>query len=144
MRSTVAAILSAIRGLLSLVSRRNTIVAGGHVLRECRKRSYGAELRLNLRPLATVPVHEPVRRMHQLRRRPPDGPELLRVWRLQYWTARDREHVHRTVHHRLYRKRRECRMVCAQLVWDVLGGLARVSRLRNCELRRLRIHNDGK
>src|SRR5688572_7024744 len=53
MRSTVAAILSAIRGLLCLVSRRNTIVAGGHVLRECSKCSYGAELWLILMPLGT-------------------------------------------------------------------------------------------
>src|SRR5438067_809346 len=56
MRPTVAAILSAIRGLLCLVSRRNTIVAGGHVLRECSKSSYGAGLRLILMPLGSVPV----------------------------------------------------------------------------------------
>jgi hypothetical protein len=42
-----AATISAIRGLLFLVSLANTIVAGGHVLRKCRKCSDGAGLGLS-------------------------------------------------------------------------------------------------
>ena len=44
-----------IRGLLLVGEQSTTILTGGHVLRKCRKCSYGAELRLREMPFGRVP-----------------------------------------------------------------------------------------